>query len=100
MSASIKASGYIVYNESAIWSVGVSPQDAWVNTIKFLNEQPDEETIQKYIDDGFSVGEATQELIDTVNELGGAIGWNEVNGIHCTEEQKQEYEESLLKVLT
>lgn len=100
MSASIKASGYIVYNDSAIWSVGVSPHDAWVNTIKFLNEQPDEETIQKYIDDGFSVEEATQELIDTVNELGGAISWDEVDGIHCTKEQKQEYEESLLKALT
>lgn len=98
MSLPIKASGYIVYDDIVIWSVGVSARDAWVNLLKALNRQPNDENIQKYID--FSVGEATQELIDMVNERSGAIGWDTVNGIHCTEDQKQEYEDSLLKQTT
>lgn len=32
-----------------------------------------------------------QELINMVNEQGGDIGWNEVNGINRTEDQKWHY---------
>lgn len=114
MSSQIKAAGYIIYNEEAIWGVGCDivgagndQHYAWMDAIAFMDHHGDwnaiedlDASIQKYIDEGFSAGEATQELIDMVKERGGAIGWDEVNGIHCTEKQKHEYEESLLKVTT
>lgn len=84
----IKASGYVVYNETAIWSAGVTEHDAWANFIKFMNGPTN--SIQNFLENGFSVGESTQELIDMVNEQGGAIGWNEVNRVQCTESQYNE----------
>lgn len=99
MSLPIKAAGYIILNDSPIiQAIGASPREAWVKLISDVApfDKPNKKNIQKYIDDGFYVQEATQELLDMINDYGGDISWNEVNGINCTDEQWEEYKESLL----
>ena len=89
----IAEAGYIVTDTQnyGIYSVGSTKDDAWD---RFLDEMARNNTtvLNEHRDDmdncilasDYTIRPATAALLSEVDENGGDIGWNEVNGICCT----------------
>lgn len=95
--------GFVVYNDVAIWGVGQSENEAWLETAKtgcIFGENGKELPsikedgnldIEAMEASGFKVAPATQALLRSVEERGGAISWGTIKGTKCTNEEEAFY---------
>jgi len=68
--------GYIICNDEAIYGVGASVRDAWLDWQDNVEPGSDE--------DDFKCLAATLDLLLKVEAEGGAIAWGQKNGRACT----------------
>lgn len=83
------ASGYIIQDKQgyAIFGAAETVEEAWAQVVAeagpFFNAYGDEKTADEAFLEDFKVYDATAELIQRVNEFGGAIAWDVVDGVAC-----------------
>jgi len=81
----IKTSGYIINNETAIWGYGATADAAWIFFMEEM-EKANVEADQNFRED-FACEPATADLISAVESRGGAISWEYCDGIACTADE-------------
>lgn len=88
MTATIKAAGWVAIDENgiAIQAVGTTESEALAAALRDAgplfdsegNDLPESEALNK-----FRAMPATAELIADIEARGGAICWDEINGVAC-----------------
>jgi hypothetical protein len=85
------STGYVIYDtqKTAIYGAAATVDAAWRQVMDETDRPTNAFTDEPVSDDewfsGFRVSGASQALIDMVNEIGGDLAWQAVNGVACTE---------------
>jgi hypothetical protein len=85
------SAGYVIYDiqKTAIYGAAATVDEAWQQFMNETDRPTNAFTDEPVSDDewfaGFSVSGASQALIDLINEIGGDLAWQSVNGVACTE---------------
>jgi hypothetical protein len=98
----IKAVGYLLADNDAIWGVGATEDAAWddLRAGKKAAGVPHESEVDtddtycpKYwTEDQFTAMPATAALLTKVEARGGLIAWTVVGNVACTEDEAEEAE--------
>jgi hypothetical protein len=93
MSQTITAAGFIVADDSAIWGVGATADEAWADMlsgmsdahVRVLDDGEEADDGEAATDtDSFQTLPATAALLAEVESKGGNIAWGTINRVACT----------------
>ena len=85
-----KFAGYVAFDtqKTAIYGFGSSVDEAWASVMQNTDRPVDfdgEEVSDEKWAEGFQFSGASQALLAAINEHGGDIAWQSVNGVACTD---------------
>ena len=105
MADEMKAAGYVIINETAIWGVGKTEAVAWEYSIEWIEADDETGPLQLALDhDGLAIGIlnsnalgftaelASAALVAHVTEMGTPNSWGILRGIQCTNAEEADEE--------
>lgn len=97
----LKAAGYVITNAEAIWGIGKTQQEAWMDfergmaaaNVEVMDAKPESDdgwSPPVAVRDDFSCEPATQALLDQIAEGGGNQSWRYDGDVACTSDEEPE----------